>query len=302
MVQVADSFSSFPSNEKKPRPQHSTSNARRLGAFIGSVFLYMSVVVLLFIGFMLVGTNLVNASSQTRLIKQFQNEKISNPYIAPSNGEVLGEIYIPKISLNRAIVQGTSENDLIMGPGHYTGTPLPGQVGNVAIAGHRTTYGAPFYNIGKLLPGDVINVSTKAGSFVYKVVRSLVVAPSDNSVLASSKAAVLTLTTCNPLFSASTRLIVVAQLVGSPIGSSSASNALLERTTTLRTTRTVFGSNLSLAIGVGILALLTGLIGLYFLHRAQRSKKVLGISVLLLSLVGWIFTFIFGASLLPGSF
>jgi sortase A len=128
----------------------------------------------------------------------------------------VGLIRIPKIGVDKAIVEGTGTSDLRQGPGHYGGTPLPGQPGNAAIAGHRTTYGAPFYNLNQLGQGDRVLVTTQQGTFRYDVVRSLVVPPSDVSVIAPTPANELTLTTCTPRFSASQRLIVQASLDGAP--------------------------------------------------------------------------------------
>ncbi len=110
------------------------------------------------------------------------------------------------------IVEGTGEGQLQEGPGHYPGTPLPGEVGNAAIAGHRTTYGAPFYNLDGLKPGDAINVETPQGLFQYVVVLAKIVQPTDTSVLQTSVLPELTLTTCNPRYSASQRLVVQALL------------------------------------------------------------------------------------------
>jgi sortase A len=87
----------------------------------------------------------------------------------------------------------------------------------VAIAGHRTTYGAPFYRLNDLNPGDDIFVTTAAGQFRYQVLNSMVVKPSDVSVLAPTADNRLTLTTCNPRFSAAQRLVVVSKLVGLPL-------------------------------------------------------------------------------------
>ena len=103
------------------------------------------------------------------------------------------------------------------GPGHYTGTPLPGQVGNAAIAGHRTTYGHPFYNLDSVKVGDPIVLTTLQGIFVYDATKSVVVSPSDTTVLDNVIANQLTLTTCNPRFSASTRLVVQATLAHSQL-------------------------------------------------------------------------------------
>ena len=125
-------------------------------------------------------------------------------------------IEIPKIGVNKAVVNGVGVPDLKKGPGHYPGTPLPGEAGNAAIAGHRTTYGAPFNRIDELKPGDQIFVVTRAGRFRYQVDTSIVVKPTEVAVLNPTADNRLTLTTCNPKYSARQRLIVVSHLVGEP--------------------------------------------------------------------------------------
>ncbi len=134
------------------------------------------------------------------------------PSTVPAEGQPIGILQIPKIAADNVVVEGTATADLHLGPGHYPGTPLPGQPGNAAIAGHRTTYGAPFYNLDELAPGDPIFVTTTQGRFCYNVTRVLVVSPSDLAVVAPSPTPELTLTTCNPRFSASQRLVVQASL------------------------------------------------------------------------------------------
>jgi sortase A len=136
----------------------------------------------------------------------------------PKVGTPIGLMTIPRIGMNgAAIVEGTDENQLQQGPGHYQGTPLPGQGGNAAIAGHRTTYGAPFYNLNELQAGDPIMIQTSQGSFTYDVVNSHVVSPSNTAVLDASTGPELTLTTCNPRYSAATRLVVLATLASSTL-------------------------------------------------------------------------------------
>jgi len=130
-------------------------------------------------------------------------------------GHVVAHLVIPSIDVNTYVVQGTADRDLAQGPGHYLGTPLPGQTGNAAIAGHRTTYGAPFYRLGQLADGARIDLTDTSGrTWSYQVFRRLVVAPADVSVLDPTKAALLTLTTCNPPFSATNRLVIRARLLG----------------------------------------------------------------------------------------
>jgi sortase A len=109
-------------------------------------------------------------------------------------------------------VQGVEVPDLRKGPGHYPDSPMPGQLGNAAIAGHRTTYGAPFNRIDELVAGDEITIVTLAGTFHYHVTGQLVVSPKDVYVLDQTPTATLTLTTCNPKFSARQRLVVQAAL------------------------------------------------------------------------------------------
>ena len=120
---------------------------------------------------------------------------------------------IPAIGLDRYVVEGTDENDLQMGPGHYAGTALPGQMGNVGIAGHRTTFGAPFFRLNELVPGDLIYLTDTSGTtWVYNVRRQWVVPPTDVGVLDPARQPELTLTTCNPRFEATSRLVVRAVL------------------------------------------------------------------------------------------
>ncbi len=115
------------------------------------------------------------------------------------------------------IVEGVNVETLQKGPGHYPGTAMPGEDGNFAIAGHRTTYGAPFYDLDQAQPGDEIHVTDRSGTrWVYEVVEQVVVHPSDNHVLGpdplETGRPMLTLTTCNPRWSNAERLIVHAQL------------------------------------------------------------------------------------------
>ena len=96
------------------------------------------------------------------------------------------------------------------------GTPLPGQPGNAVISGHRTTHGRPFHDFDQLVAGDRVEVDTGIGTHVYEVRESFIVAPTDVWVTDSRPGAWLTLTTCNPKYSARERLIVTAELVAGP--------------------------------------------------------------------------------------
>ena len=134
---------------------------------------------------------------------------------APAAGQPIGTIQIPNIGLDQVVVEGVGTDQLEMGPGHYPGTPLPGERGNVAIAGHRTTYAHPFYDLDQVTPGRTIVLTTAQGIFVYTVDGQQVVQPTDVAVVGSSSRAELTLTTCNPRYSAATRLVVTATLTSS---------------------------------------------------------------------------------------
>src|SRR6202035_1177202 len=142
----------------------------------------------------------------------------------PAVGTPIGLMTIPRMGMDGvAIVEGTDENQLQQGPGHYVGTALPGQAGNAAIAGHRTTYGAPFYNLNELQPGDPIMIQTSQGTFTYRVVNAHVVSPSTAAtrlvVLATLTAAALTTpptvpTSAPPSSSSSTTVTLPKSLGG----------------------------------------------------------------------------------------
>lgn len=136
-------------------------------------------------------------------------------YGAIQPGEVLARLKIPKIGLDFYVVAGVNVKDLRKGVGHFPNTPLPGQLGNSALAGHRTSHLQPFYSLDELKPGDEIQVFTKLGDgYAYIVTDSLIVNPSDYYVITDSdpKVATLTLITCTPLGTSSHRLVVHATL------------------------------------------------------------------------------------------
>ncbi len=205
---------------------------------VGRVVLVAGILILLFIPYLLWGTGLMTARSQAHLRAEFgsaqrlagtstpttlanpppNNAPVAQPagrIAAPAVGSPVGTITIPKIDLSMVVVEGTGDAQLQTGPGHYPGTPLPGELGNAAIAGHRTTYLHPFYNLNELVPGDSITIVTLQGIFLYHVTGSLAVSPTDVSVIDQTRGATLTLTTCNPRYSASQRLVVHARLVAS---------------------------------------------------------------------------------------
>ena len=114
------------------------------------------------------------------------------------------------------VVEGVGIDELKTGAGHMPDTPLPGMPGNAVISGHRTTYGAPFNDLDELAAGDLIEVETAVGTHIYVVRESIVVTPFDVWVTDTRSGAWLTLTTCNPEFSARERLVVFAELQSGP--------------------------------------------------------------------------------------
>jgi sortase A len=130
----------------------------------------------------------------------------------PLPGDALGKLRMPSIGVSEYVIEGTDAGNLRKGPGHYPDTPLPGQRGTSAIAGHRTTYGAPFRKLDKLKKGDPIMVELPYGTFVYRVDRTQIV---DDSALWVTKKVdhdQLVLTACHPLYSAEQRIVAFARL------------------------------------------------------------------------------------------
>jgi sortase A len=127
-------------------------------------------------------------------------------------GEPVGRLRADAIGLDDVFVQGTGADALRKGPGHYPGTVLPGARGTVAIAGHRTTYGAPFRRIDDLEHGDRIELALPYGRFTYRVERTRIVAPGDTWVIERVAYDRLVLTACHPLYSAAQRIVVFARL------------------------------------------------------------------------------------------
>lgn len=130
----------------------------------------------------------------------------------PLKGDAIARIDIPEIDVSEYVVEGTDIGSLRKGPGHYPETPLPGEPGTTAIAGHRTTYGAPFRRIDQLKRGQRITIDMPDGRFVYRVQGTEVVDDQDLSVLDRVGYQRLVLSACHPLYSAAQRVIVFARL------------------------------------------------------------------------------------------
>jgi sortase A len=139
-----------------------------------------------------------------------------HPESEPVEDTEFAQIVIPKLGVDVVVFEGVTRSTLTQGPGHMPGTPLPGQPGNAVISGHRTTYGRPFFNFDQLVEGDRIELETAIGTHVYVVRENFIVQPTDVWVTDDRSGGWLTLTTCNPKFSARERLIVTAELVEGP--------------------------------------------------------------------------------------
>jgi sortase A len=216
---------------------------------VGQLLITAGVVLLLFVVYEVYVTNYFahqqQAKVKTALTQQWQSG--DDPLLplpgqhAPSlpDGKGIAYLYIPRLGRDYAwaIVEGTSNADLEKGPGHYSGTALPGQVGNFAVAGHRVGKGEPFLNLDHLRAGDAVIVKTESSWFVYRVKGTQhgdidsadadgipgreIVSPSDSAVLADvpdhpgtqPTEKLMTMTTCHPKFTADKRMIIHAALV-----------------------------------------------------------------------------------------
>jgi sortase A len=215
-----------------------------VGGF-GRVLIVLGALVLGFVVYQLWGTGIQEARAQNKLEAQFNDIIATTP--APTTvpttvttlpvstpvatvpttttlplpatppakvkeGDPLARIEIPKIGVDKIVVSGVALSDLRKGPGLYPFSALPGQIGNAAIAGHRTTYGAPFFRVDELVVGDEIVVTTVQGRFRYLVTETKIVKPTDFSVLDPTPDATLTLTSCNPRYSSRQRIVIKAKL------------------------------------------------------------------------------------------
>jgi sortase A len=205
---------------------------------VGQTLITLGLVILLFVAYELWWTGLTTRRDQHRLLNAL-HQQWDRPAAAsaqqlkgPPVGSGIAILRIPRFGRGYlfVVVQGTSTADLIKGPGHYPGTALPGQLGNFAVAAHRTTYLHPFYNLNELKVGDPIVLETRTQWLTYRVqdipgthaVHQEIVSPSDVAVAnpvpdqpnpnAVPTQRVLTFTSCNPRYSAAQRIVVHALL------------------------------------------------------------------------------------------
>ncbi|MCU1590624.1 MAG: sortase family protein [Frankiales bacterium] len=202
---------------------------------VGQTLITLGVVVLLFCAYELYFTNLYTDKQQSQLGKSITDTwqapppKPGSKLASAIPGQGIAILRIPRIGIVGpprtkghawVVVEGVSHDNLKNGPGHYPGTAIPGAIGNMVISGHRTTYGAPFNRVDELRRGDAIVLETRDTWFTYRVTSEQIVAPSAVEVTyavpgqrdAVPTKKLLTLTTCNPKYSAKQRLIVHAIL------------------------------------------------------------------------------------------
>ncbi len=209
--------------------------ARWVVGLLGDMLLTSGLGLLLFVGWQLWWTDVTANRAQhagvVTLDRQFAAAPASGPTTAAADpgAQALGQgfaiVRIPRFGSGyaRPLLEGTTRDILMKGVGHYQGTAAPGAVGNVAIAGHRTTYGRPFHDIDTLRPGDRIVIETRTAFHVYAVRRHAIVSPSDVAVVAPvpehpgvrPTQRWLTMTACHPKYSAAQRYVVFAELVAS---------------------------------------------------------------------------------------
>jgi sortase A len=193
------------------------SPVRAVLRFAASVMMLSGVLLLADAGLTLAWQEPISAlmadRQQTELKRKFRDPPPRVLRRKPLEGDAIARIELPTIDKSAYVVQGTDMGTLRKGPGHYPETPLPGEGGTVGIAGHRTTYCAPFRNIDDLKRGDPIRVAMPDGTFYYRVEENKIVDNDDTSVKRKVGYDRLLLSACHPLHSAAQRVIIFAKLV-----------------------------------------------------------------------------------------
>lgn len=214
-----------------------TGTWRRRAQILGWTLIWSGVFIFGYLASQIWGTDLINSRVQAEAVESLDvtlndarqrlppvtdvevDEAVTVehfPEEAPAEGTALGMLRVPSLGLEAVVFEGVDTETLQSGPGHMPGTAFPGQPGNAVISGHRTTYGRPFFDFDRLVPGDRIEIETAIGAHVYEVRESFVVEPTEVWVTEDKPGGWLTFTTCHPRFSARERLIVTAQLVEGP--------------------------------------------------------------------------------------
>jgi sortase A len=185
--------------------------------FVAAVMMVSGVLLITVAGVTLLWQEPVSAFVTERKQAQLEDQFYDPPRRVirqkPLPGDAIARLEIKAIGVSDYVVEGTDTANLRKGPGHYPDTPLPGQPGTTAIAGHRTTYGAPFRDIDDVEPGQVITLDLPRGRYVYRVEQTKIVDDQDLSVLEPVGYKRLLLSACHPLYSAEQRVIVFAKQV-----------------------------------------------------------------------------------------
>lgn len=195
---------------------------RKLFSAASQLVLTLGLVGLLFIVYQVYVTDWFSNRQQDRIAEDLREEWEASPVpgrAALEFGDAFAFIHIPEFGSGwqpRAVIEGVDPDELTVGPGHYPGTALPGEMGNFSLAGHRVGDGSPFGALDQLEPGDPVLVETVDSWFTYRVTEQTIVDPSDVSVVATvpgdpeayADGAYITLTTCHPKFSNRERLVV----------------------------------------------------------------------------------------------
>ena len=206
------------------------SAARTATRSVGELFVTAGLVLLLFVAYQLVWTNLEADRAQNGVSDQIRDDW-QRPAASGETGNVgrltdfgkgFAFMHIPRLGRNYSVpvVEGVSLDDLAKGIGHYPKTVLPGEVGNFAVAGHRATHGEPFAYLDEVRKGDAVVVETQEDWYVYVIDRTKIVQPSDTWVIepvpgqpdAVPTQRLITLTTCNPRWASTERLILWGHL------------------------------------------------------------------------------------------
>jgi sortase A len=198
---------------KEATPRRSARRAAR--RFISAVMMTSGVLLIADAGATLLWQEPISAFLAAREQRGLERQLVDPPARVarrqPLQGDAIGKIELPSLDRSYFMVEGVDGASLRKGPGHYPDTPLPGERGTVAVAGHRTTYLAPFRTIDRMERGDPVVASMPYGRFVYRVERTRIVDPKALWVKRRVRYDRLILTACHPLYSAAQRIVVFAR-------------------------------------------------------------------------------------------
>jgi sortase A len=287
----------------RPLPSSGGGEARRerLERLAGRVVLGVGIFAALFVVYEFAITPLIEQNAQASLLALFQQTikttTLDAPGASPDEGSPVALIGIPSIGLTQVVIEGTTPSDLKTGPGHLMDTPLPGEAGNVVIAGRRTTYGGPFANLDELARGDIVKFDTGQGAVTYIVNTVEHVGAGATDPVLDTPDNRLTLVTSDPAYLASGRLVVEASLQGRPLDVASR-RPVLVGTADLGLT----GDPLGLALGVVWAELLGLTVYLAWRYRHRWSPEVLYLLAAPVVLILAVLTFSSLDLMLPGTF